>query len=251
MRGPGVADRGRRPGVPGVEERLMPTALVGVFAAPLAVTGVLERLLFWLRLVKLLEGGVSSPFETPLDPPRMCRPVSPFDGAASVAALAGVPECSSSTTSFPALPLPHPLDPPSPPHKTGVPGEEGRAASSLAGIGDLDFAAANAVGSDGDGQSGALYAFSGPCVISKLCSFLRCRSCTCVVAAGEAPATSAALSHTGCNGSLVQPNVSWRTCSQSVTQNPSIRVLSLCRPARRTFIVDYENTFVHLKKMNF
>ena len=46
VRGPGVADRGRRPGVPGVEERLMPTALVGVFAAPLAVTGVLERLLF-------------------------------------------------------------------------------------------------------------------------------------------------------------------------------------------------------------
>ena len=157
----------------------------------------------------------------------MCLPVSPFDGAASVAAVAGVPECSSSATSFPALPLPHPLDPPSPPHKTGVPGEEGRAASSVGGIGDLDCAAANAVRSDGVGQSGASYAFSGSFVLSKDGFFLKCflLSCTCVVAAGEAPATSKALSHTDCNDSLVQLNVSWRTCSQSVTQNPSPRAL--------------------------
>ena len=46
VRGPGVVDRGRRPHVPGVAERLMPTALLGVFAALLVVTGVLERLLF-------------------------------------------------------------------------------------------------------------------------------------------------------------------------------------------------------------
>ena len=171
----------------------------------------------------------------------MCLPVSPFDGAASVAAVAGVPECSSSATSFPALPLPHPLDPPSPPHKTEVPGEEGRAASSVGGIGDLDCAAANAVRSDGVGQSGASYAFSGSFVLSKDGFFLKCflLSCTCVVAAGEAPATSKALSHTDCNDSLVQLNVSWRTCSQSVTQNPSIRVLSLCRPARRLHTPKY------------